>query len=299
MTSALVIINPISGAGRAYPGGAAEVELARGVLSQGGMETTVVVTLGPGHATDAARDAVSRGVDLVVSWGGDGTMNEVARALAFGTTALALVPAGSGNGLGRDLGVPLDPARALAIAAGGRRRRIDVGEVNGEYFFNVAGVGLDARIARAFAERTGRRGRLRYAQVGVEAVLSYRAAPVEVAWDGGASAPTALIVAFANSRQYGSHGVIAPTASLDDGRLNLVIIEDQPIWRIASRLPSFFLGQLGPGHGVTMSTFTAASVSAASGTDLHLDGEPRTVRGPLSVRVHPRALDVLVPPSRP
>jgi YegS/Rv2252/BmrU family lipid kinase len=246
-----------------------------------------------------ARDAVSRGVDLVVSWGGDGTMNEVARALAFGTTALALVPAGSGNGLGRDLGVPLDPARALAIAAGGRRRRIDVGDVNGELFFNVAGVGLDARIARAFAERTGRRGRLRYARVGVEAVLSYRAASVEVAWDGGASAPTALFVAFANSRQYGSHGVIAPTASLDDGRLNLVIIEDQPIWRIASRLPSFFLGQLGPGHGVTMSTFTAATVSAASGTDLHLDGEPRTVRGPLTVRVHPRALDVIVPPERP
>ena len=299
MTSALVIINPISGAGRAYPGGAAEVDLARSVLSRAGYAPAVVVTLGPGHATEVVRDAVSRGVDLVVSWGGDGTMNEVARALAFGATALALVPAGSGNGLGRDLGVPLDPARALAIAAGGRRRRIDVGDVNGELFFNVAGVGLDARIARAFAERTGRRGRLRYARVGVEAVLSYRAASVEVAWDGGASAPTALFVAFANSRQYGSHGVIAPTASLDDGRLNLVIIEDQPIWRIASRLPSLFLGQLGPGHGVTMSTFTAATVSAASGTDLHLDGEPRTVRGPLTVRVHPRALDVIVPPERP
>jgi diacylglycerol kinase (ATP) len=299
VTAALVIINPISGAGRKAPGGPAEVALARDTLAGAGYDTSIVVTRGPGHATEAARDAASRGVDLVVSWGGDGTMNEVARALAFGTTALALVPAGSGNGLGRDLGVPLDPARALAIAAGGRRRRIDVGEVNGEYFFNVAGVGLDARIARAFAERTGRRGRLRYAQVGVGAVLSYRAAPMEVAWDGGASAPTALFVAFANSRQYGSHGVIAPGASLDDGRLNLVIIEDQPIWRIASRLPSFFLGQLGPGHGVTMSTFTAAAVSAAAGTDLHLDGEPRTVRGPLSVRVHPQALDVIVPPSRP
>ena len=298
MSAAVVIINPISGAGRAYPGGAAEVDLARTTLSGAGYATTVVVTLGPGHATDVARDAAARGVDLVVSGGGDGTMNEVARALAFGSTALALVPAGSGNGLGRDLGVPLDPGPALAIAAGGRRRRIDVGDVNGEYFFNVAGVGLDARIARAFAERTGRRGRLRYAQVGVEAVLRYRAAPVDVAWDDGASSPTALIVAFANSRQYGSHGVIAPAASLDDGRLNLVIIEDQPLWRIASRLPSFFLGQLGPGPGVTMATFTAASVTAASGTDLHLDGEPRTVGGPLAIRVHPRALDVIVPQAR-
>ncbi len=299
MKSALVVINPISGAGRAYPGGAAEVDLARGVLEGAGFAATVVVTLGPGHATETARDAVARGTDLVVSWGGDGTMNEVARALAFGPTALALVPAGSGNGLGRDLGVPLDPRRALMLAASGRRRRIDVGEVNGEYFFNVAGVGLDARIARAFAERAGRRGRLRYARVGVEAVLRFRAQAIDVSWDHGTASPTALFVAFANSRQYGSHGCIAPGASLDDGRLNLVIIEDQPIWRIASRLPAFFLGRLGPGPGVTMSTFTTASVAAAPGTDLHLDGEPRTVEGPLTVRVHPRALDVVVPPARP
>lgn len=167
MTAALVVINPISGAGRADPGGAGEVDLARGTLGRAGYDTAVVVTQGPGHATEAARGAVTRGVDLVVAWGGDGTMNEVARALAFGSTALALVPAGSGNGLARDLGVPLDPGRALAVAASGRRRRIDVGDVNGEYFFNVAGVGLDARIARAFAERSGRRGRWRYARVGV------------------------------------------------------------------------------------------------------------------------------------
>ncbi|MBP7779645.1 MAG: YegS/Rv2252/BmrU family lipid kinase [Acidobacteria bacterium] len=299
MTSALVVINPISGAGRRHAGGAAEVELASGILGRAGYETSVIVTTGPGHATEAAGAAAARGAGLVVSWGGDGTMNEVARALAFGTTALALVPAGSGNGLGRELGVPFDPVRALEIAAGGRRRRIDVGEVNGEFFFNVAGVGLDASIARAFAERSGRRGRLRYARVGVEAVLGYRAQRIEVAWDGGASSPRALFVALANSRQYGSHGCIAPPASLDDGRLDLVIVEDQPLWRIATRLPAFFLGRLQPGTGVTMSTFTTAAIAAASGTDLHLDGEPRIIHGPLNVRVHPRALDVIVPPARP
>ena len=299
MRSALVVINPISGVGRASPGGAGEVDLARGILGRAGYETSVVVTTGPGHATDAARAARAAGADLVVSWGGDGTMNEVGRALAFGPTALALVPAGSGNGLGRELGVPFEPAGALALAAGGRRRRIDVGEVNGEYFFNVAGVGLDATIARAFTERTGRRGRLGYARVGVGAVFGYRAQLVEVAWDGGASSAPALFVALANSRQYGSHGCIAPPASLDDGRLDLVIVEDQPLWRIASRLPAFFLGRLASGSGVTMSTFTAAAIAAAPGTDLHLDGEPRTIQGPLAVRVHPLALDVMVPAARP
>ena len=93
MSAAVVIINPISGAGRAYPGGAAEVDLARTTLSGAGYATTVVVTLGPGHATDVARDAVARGVDLVVSWGGDGTMNEVARDLASSQTCSGLVQA--------------------------------------------------------------------------------------------------------------------------------------------------------------------------------------------------------------
>lgn len=292
---ALVVINPISGTGRAYPGGAAEVELAGRVLSDAGFETTVVVTLGPGHATSVARDAVGRGAQLVVSWGGDGTMNEVARTLAFGSTALALVPAGSGNGLGRDLGVPMDPAGALAVAAGYRRRRIDVGEANGEYFFNVAGVGLDARIARAFAERDGRRGRMRYARVGTAAVWAYRARDYEITWDSGAARPRALFIALANSRQYGSHGCIAPSASLDDGRLDLVIVDDQPLWRLMSRLPAFFSGRLQSGSGVAMHTFSEATIAAAVGGELHLDGEPRHFDRELRVRVHPRALDVIVP----
>ncbi len=103
-------------------------------------------------------------------------MNEVARALAFGPTALALVPAGSGNGLGRELGVPFEPAGALALAAGGRRRRIDVGEVNGEYFFNVAGVGLDAT-HRPGVRRAHRAARASCAMPASasRAVLGYRA----------------------------------------------------------------------------------------------------------------------------
>lgn len=296
MTPAVVVINPISGTGREAPGGAAEVELARRTLGAAGYDATVMVTTGPGHATEAARQAVAGGAALVVSWGGDGTMNEVARALAFGSTALALVPAGSGNGLGRDLGIPLDPARALAIAAHGVRRRIDVGEANGEYFFNVAGVGLDARIALAFAERRGRRGRLRYARVGVDAVWQYRAQPYTVRWSGGEASPTALFIAFANSRQYGSHGCIAPRASLDDGQLDLVIVEDQSLARIVTRLPAFFLGRLTPGAGVSMHPVTDVTVEAAGEGELHLDGEPRRFDRTLRVRVHPRAIDVIVPP---
>ena len=294
MTQALVVINPVSGV-RAYPGGVAEVELARRVLRQTGFDVRVTVTLGPGHATEVTREAAGTGVKLVVAWGGDGTMNEVARALAFGPVAMALVPAGSGNGLARELGVPLDAEAALTLAASGHRRRIDAGEINGQLFFNVAGVGLDARVAHAFAASKGRRGLRSYLRLGAQELLRYQAQGYEVESDGETASGLMLFIAMANSRQYGSHGCIAPSARVDDGRLDLVIVEDQPLWRVMTRVPAFFSGRLASGGGLRMSTFTRAHIATAGRLDVHLDGEPATVAGPLDVRVHPGALTVVVP----
>ena len=297
MKPALVVINPISGAGRADAGGAAEVEAARAAMARGGYDATVVVTTGPGHASEAARRACAEGVALVVAWGGDGTMNEIARVLAFGDVPLALVPAGSGNGLARDLGVPREPMAALAAATTGRPWRIDAGDVNGGLFFNVAGLGLDARIAHAFAANRGRRGFLRYLQIGARELARYRASEYDIAWDGGHRTAPALIVALANSRQYGGHGCIAPGAVLDDGRLNLVIVDDLPMWRVMTRLPSFFRGTLQPGRGLTMAACTSLRLTAALPWELHLDGEPRAGSEAIEVKLHPRALAVVRPPN--
>ncbi|MGE0360634.1 MAG: diacylglycerol kinase family protein [Vicinamibacterales bacterium] len=296
MTRALVVINPISGAGRPDGGGAAEVELARAVLAGAGYDATVVVTKGPGHATEATRQACAEGATLVVAWGGDGTMNEVARVLAFGPVALALVPAGSGNGLARDLGVPRAPAAALAAATTGRPWRIDAGAVNGSLFFNVAGLGLDARIAHAFAANRGRRGLVRYLEIGARELLRYRAREYEIAWEAGrrAAAP-ALFVAIANSRQYGGHGCIAPGAVLDDGRLDLVVVDDLPLWRVLARVPGFFRGTLAPGGGVAMHACTSARISTPSAWELHLDGEPHAGDQVIDVAVHRQAVTVIAP----
>lgn len=294
MRPALAVINPKSGV-RPDGGGAAEVALARDVLQAAGFAADVVVTRGPGHATEASRDAAAGGADLVVAWGGDGTMNEVARALAFGPVALALVPAGSGNGLARDLGVPLDAAAALQLAAQGRRRRIDAGEVNGQLFFNVAGVGLDARIAHVFAANKGRRGLSRYVQIGAQELLRYRAAEYELVWDGVRASGRKLFIALANSRQYGSHGCIAPNARLDDGRLDLIVVDEQPLWRVLTRVPAFFRGTLATGPGLTMEQFATAHLSSRTPLHVHLDGEPAEVDGPLDVRVHPAALTIVTP----
>src|SRR5688572_16344087 len=109
---ALVVLNPVAGAGRTTKLDACRT-LAAGILEPLGYRTDVVVTGGPGDGRAASTRAASEGVDLIVAWGGDGTVNEVAAAVAFSSSTLAIVPAGSGNGLARDLGVPLDPASAL------------------------------------------------------------------------------------------------------------------------------------------------------------------------------------------
>jgi diacylglycerol kinase (ATP) len=292
---ALVVINPISGAGRRDGGGAAEVDLARAVLAAGGFEATVVVTSGPGHGAAAAASACADGAALVVAWGGDGTMNEVARVLAFGPVPLALVPAGSGNGLARDLGVPRDPRAALAVAVGGRPWRIDAGAVNGALFFNVAGLGLDARIAHAFAAGTGRRGLQRYVQLGARELLRYRARRYDIDWSTGQASTRALFIALANSRQYGGHGRIAPRAVLDDGRLDLVVVGDLALWQVLRRLPGFFRGTLQPDHHVAMEPFTAAHIGTDGPWELHLDGEPSRGSGAVAVAVRPHALTVIAP----
>jgi diacylglycerol kinase family enzyme len=99
----------------------------------------------------------SAAIRAVVAWGGDGTINEVASALAFGTVPLAIVPAGSGNGLARELGISTRPERALATAIAGRTRTIDMGDVEGHLFVNLAGVGVDAHVASSFNVPENRR----------------------------------------------------------------------------------------------------------------------------------------------
>ena len=156
--SIAIIVNPISGGARPDTAGH-RVALAAAVVAAHGDAADVVVTERPGHARELAAAAAARGARLVIAWGGDGTVNEVASALAFGPTPMVIVAAGSGNGLARELGVNRRPDRAIAAALHAEPRAIDVGELGGRFFVNLAGVGFDARVAERFgACGSGRRG---------------------------------------------------------------------------------------------------------------------------------------------
>lgn len=299
MTRATIIVNPVSGRGRYAAQTRSPATLAEAVLRAHAVEVTVRPTGAPGDAHRFAREAADAGVDLVIAWGGDGTVNEVASALVNRSVPLGIVPAGSGNGLAADLGLPFEPQAALTVAATGADFAIDAGRVHESWFFNIAGIGVDALIAARFAERGSRqRGPLGYLQLGLAELWRYRAAKYSIEIDNDRVEHHAMLVALANGRQYGNRVCIAPGARLDDGLLELVIVEQLSALHIALRLPSLFRGTLQPGRGVTMRAVRELRICADHPIPFHVDGEPRLGPAELAVETRQRALVVRVPRNR-
>ena len=252
---------------------------------------------------DSRSEAVAANVDLVVAWGGDGTVNGAASGVAGTGIPLAIIPGGSGNGLARDLLIPFNPTAAFTIAATGATRAIDAGDLHGSLFFNVAGVGFDARIADRLAEPGARRGLLGYIFATVSELRGYEPGRYSIhdVYDVDGKALVAditdrpaLFIALANSRQYGSGAQIAPRALLDDGMMEIVVVEPQSALehhaagagvfsRHAARRPGT-ADAIGGGDGdlVPAPDSFSRRRRAAEGPESH---RLRTRRGVLSVKV--------------
>jgi len=236
---------------------------------------------------------------MVVAWGGDGTINEVAASLAFSECVLGVVPAGSGNGLARELSIPLKPRAAFDVLTAGVDRRIDVGSLDGRVFVNVAGVGLDARVAQRFAEiGRNRRGMVGYARAALREVAMFKPDDLTLEVDGGRYDVRPLFVAFANGRQYGNGAIVAPDARIDDGRLHVVVVTSRSTWGILRGMPAFFSGRIHAHPGVTTHAMAEANVIGAGPVLCHVDGEPHLAGSRVEVRVRAGALTVRVPARR-
>src|SRR5688572_12404942 len=288
-----IIINPVSGLGVRPDTARRRAEQAAAFVEAQGVPAEIFVTERRHHAHELTQAAVAGGIEVVIAWGGDGTVNEVASALVFRDTALGVVPSGSGNGLARELGLPLEPRAAFERALGAGRRRIDAGELGGHLFFNVAGIGLDADVAHRFAA-TGhaRRGLSMYVVQSTAALLSHRATPMRIVVDGAARDVRPLLVAFANARQYGNGALIAPRARVDDGRIDVVVVDDRSLFGIVRRIPALFRGDLDRVPGVSMEKAVEAQVTATGTIRYHVDGEPCEASGSLTAMARAGALTV-------
>jgi len=293
-----IIINPISGLGVRPDTARRRAELAAACVEAHRVTAEIFVTERRHHARELAQAALARGIEEVIAWGGDGTVNEVGRALMqFGESegpapALGLIPGGSGNGLSRELGVPFHPGQAIEHAVRSPVRRLDAGELGGRMFFNAGGVGLDAHVAALVSTRVNHRGLLPYLRAGGSDLLRYRPVEYTVVADGRTTQICALCVALANSKQWGFGAAIAPTASPTDGWLEMVIVEDRKFLGNLARLPSLFLHRINRQDGIITTRVREVTIRSSGPLLFHVDGEATQGAESLTARVHPGALEI-------
>lgn len=251
------------------------------------------ITEGRGHANEIAKNASRQGYDIVVAIGGDGTVNETASGLVNSETALGIMPCGSGNGLARGLGIPISLRRSAKTITRGQIRTIDVGLVESKYFFVIAGLGLDAMIGKRF-EESKLRGPAPYYIAGVREFFRYQEPEYLIKFEGHTIRTRALVVAVANTKQYGNNAIIAPQARPDDGLLDLAIIEPTSFVSAMYYLPTLFTGRIDRTPITRIYRATQFSILREFSAPYTLDGEVFEGKNHITVSMLPGALKVIV-----
>lgn len=235
-------------------------------------------------------------VDGVVVAGGDGTLNAAAPGILATGLPLGVVPLGTANDLARTLGVPLDPAEAVAVVAAGHTRAIDLGEVNGRVFFNVASIGLAAELTRQLTrERKQRWGRLAYGLTALRVLADMRPFRAVVVAGRDTVVLRTLQVSVGNGRHYGGGLTVEESAEIDDGMLDLYSLNVQSVWRLAGMLGDLRRGAHGSWHEVHASRGTAFEIITRRPRPVSCDGE-LIATTPARFAIRPRAMAVFAPP---
>jgi len=261
------------------------------------LEYALWKTEGPGHGKALTQEALKKGFACVVAVGGDGTIREVAGELIHTRASLGLIPKGSGNGLAREFGIPLDLRRACEALFQSKTLVIDAGRVNDEFFFSVAGVGFDARVGYVYnqSQKGRRRGKIPYFTSGIREYLSYAPPALSLRFNDQERSLSPFLIAIANSRQYGIGARIAPKAAVNDGFLNLSIIHQAPFYQYLRFLPGLFTGSFDRAPFFENILVKEATISSEEDLLYHIDGEFRSGGKTLAVRIEPASLIVKVP----
>lgn len=285
------ILNPTAGGGR--NGDRMKRALER-VLAEFPCEYDIQQTLSRGGALRIAREAVQDGFDMVAAVGGDGTVNEVASALVNSNVCLGIIPVGSGNGLARGLGIPLQFKKACQILYEGKFRRIDVGKIQSRYFFATSSVGLGAIMTKRLSTWS-RRGLLSHFYVGFQEFFKYSPEKVTLRFDHRQITVKALLVAVANTIQFGNGAIIAPQAQPDDGLLDICIINDLNILQAIYHLPKLFTGHIDRTRYFEIYQSSNVEIILPGPAPIQVDGEVLDGNARLKVSLVPKALKVMVP----
>ena len=290
---AMLIINPISGTGDKR--GLAETVVSN--MGEAGFDIDVRMTTCRGDATRLATEASAAGYDSVFCAGGDGTVNETAKALCGSATALGIVPSGSGNGLARHLGVPVNVKLALEVLKQNNIIEGDYGTVNDRPFFCTFGVGFDAAVSHSFAKQS-RRGLLMYMKSALTEYIKYRSETYTISANGKILTEKAFVIACCNASQYGNNAYIAPDASITDGLLDIIIIHQGSPIDTALVGVDLFTGYINKNTMIHSLRAPAAVIYRNSEGPAHIDGEPMVMEDIMDIKCHHRGLRIYAPTDR-
>jgi YegS/Rv2252/BmrU family lipid kinase len=284
-----LIVNPSAGAGRAARLLPAVEAALRGIGARFRVERTTSMD----HARELARGARDAG-EIAAAMGGDGLTGAVAGELRDGAGVLAVLPGGRGNDFARKLGIPSDPAAACELIAAGRERRIDLAEAGGRTYLGIASAGLDSDVQVIANSTRLPLGPPVYLYGTLRALASWKPARWDVAVDGTPLTFTGYSVAVANSGVFGGGMYLAPDARMDDGTLEVVLLEDAPRATYLRCLPKVFKGTHVHEPYVRILSGREITFSADRPFTAYADGDP-IAELPATVRVVPGTLRVLAP----
>ena len=293
MKNIAFIINPISGSKETQNAKRKLPKLIMQTLDSEQWLPNIVFTERAGHATELAYQFARMGFDAVVAVGGDGTVNEVAQGLRGTQTALGILPMGSGNGFARHLNIPIRPNKAIEMINHSEPISVDYGLANGKLFVSTCGTGFDAVIADHFAG-SNKRGFATYLQNILHEVFSYTPQTYHIVGDGLDVTHKAFLITFANANQWGYEALIAPKASVQDGKMDIMLMSSHAILGSASLALRLFAGSIDDSHFMNTLRAKEVTLERESAAPFHIDGDPVEMEKDIHIKIVPDGLRVLV-----
>ena len=286
------ILNPISGthSKKEIPG------LIDRTIDHELFDDQIMLTEYAGHAAEIAKDCATKGIDIVVAIGGDGTVNEVARSLVHTQTALGIIPCGSGNGLARHLCIPLDIKKAIQIINSCKIEAFDYGVINDLPFFCTCGMGFDAFISLKFAE-AGKRGPITYVENVLKEGLKYKPETYEVEDETGAKKYKAFLIACANASQYGNNAYIAPGATMKDGEMDVIVMEPFDALDAPQIAADLFMKTLTNNSKIKTFRTKSLHIHRKEPGAIHYDGDPIMTGEDIDVHIEHHGINILTNPE--
>jgi len=280
------IINPISGTRKkdSWP------EIIHRTIDLSRFDVRIIFTEHAGHATELSCRQIKEGVLYIVAVGGDGTVNEVARAVRDTPAVMGIVPCGSGNGLARHLNIPLNLADALNLLNHASVFSMDYGLVNNTPFFCTFGTGFDAHISHAFAT-SGKRGFMTYLSIIIREFFTYRSRKYKLKIDGKKFKTKAMMITIANSAQYGNNGYISPDADISDGKLDVCIVRPFPKIMAAALAVRLLNKRIDKSRYYRLNKGEKIVLKRKQEGPVHIDGEPYTMGKRLKIEIVPQGLN--------